>query len=38
MDSYSNSRSYKFWKTKNEKYYRCHKVLKLVCKYFKREE
>ena len=38
MNNYSDSRSYKFWKTKNKKYYRRHKVLKLACKYFERKE
>ena len=38
MNNYSDSRSYKFWKIKNGKYYRYHKVSELVYEYFEREE
>ena len=38
MNNYSDSRFYKFWKIKNEKYYRRHRASELVCKHFKIEE
>ena len=34
----SDSRSCKFFKTKNGKYYRCHRASQLACEHFERKE
>lgn len=34
----SDSRSCKFFKTKNGKYYRCHRASQLACEHFERQE
>ena len=36
--TFGNNRSCKFWKTKNEKYYRCHSASELACEHFERKE
>lgn len=33
-----NTRSCKFWKTKNGKCYRCHRASELACEHFERKE
>lgn len=33
-----DNRSCKFWKTKNGKYYRCHRASELACEHFERKE
>ena len=36
--TFGNNRSCRFFKTKNGKYYRCHRASKLACEHFERKE